>query len=292
MTKKKKKSTTIDEQIEILRKRGMVITNLDEAKAKLLDFGYFRLGFYSFPFEKKYPDKKNRDHIFKQNTNFRDVIDLYDFDSNLRDIFSRYLSRIEINFRTKMIYIVSNSNKDCPTWFANEKIVCLNYANSFSYKVYDNSFKQNQTIKEHHSKYSKEMYAPAWKTLEFMTFGNILTLYSNLRSVELQQEIANEYGCRSEKVFFNYMDTLRRIRNYCAHFNLLYDLNLPKSIINGPAGKLNGKQHNLDGIIMVAEYILGFISPDIKKDFIDEINTLYEVAPKSISEIITMCRKK
>lgn len=288
----KKKSTTVEEQIQILKDRGMVINDETHAKIQLLDFGYFRLGFYSFPFEINYPKKYNRDHLLKENTKFEDIIDLYHFDSNLRDIFSRYLSRIEINFRTKLIYIVSNQHTEYPTWFANEKIVSLDYANSFSSNVYNKTFKKNTTIKEHHMKYTKDMYAPAWKTLEFMTFGNIITLYANLRDTKLQQIIAQEYGCRSEKVFFNYMDTLRCVRNYCAHSNLLYDLNLPKSINNGPAGKLNGNQHNLEGVIMIIKYITGTISTDLQNSFMEDISNLYTDAPESISAIITMCRKK
>ena len=50
-----KKATTIDEQIAKLLSRGMVIDDVEKAKENLLDIGYFRLGFYWFPFEKTYP---------------------------------------------------------------------------------------------------------------------------------------------------------------------------------------------------------------------------------------------
>ena len=45
------KATTIEEQIALLKERGMVI-DLDNKKVKeiLLDIGYYRLGFYWFPF--------------------------------------------------------------------------------------------------------------------------------------------------------------------------------------------------------------------------------------------------
>ena len=47
-----KRATTIDEQLNILRNRGMVIDDENKAKEILSDIGYFRLGFYFFPFEK------------------------------------------------------------------------------------------------------------------------------------------------------------------------------------------------------------------------------------------------
>ena len=52
-----KEAINIDEQISLLRQRGMIIDNEDKAKEVLLDVGYYRLGFYWFPFERLYPCK-------------------------------------------------------------------------------------------------------------------------------------------------------------------------------------------------------------------------------------------
>ena len=49
------KATTVEEQISQLEKRGMKLGDKDKAKENLLDIGYYRLGFYWFPFEKSYP---------------------------------------------------------------------------------------------------------------------------------------------------------------------------------------------------------------------------------------------
>lgn len=98
-----KTATTINEQIKTLRKRGMYIDNEEKAAENLSDIGYYRLGFYWFPFEKTYPRKEKRDHIFKEGTNFDYAIKLYYFDFDLRNLFLRYISRIEINFRTTII---------------------------------------------------------------------------------------------------------------------------------------------------------------------------------------------
>lgn len=50
-----KTATTIQEQIETLRERGMSIDDEGKAIENLSDIGYYRLGFYWFPFEKTYP---------------------------------------------------------------------------------------------------------------------------------------------------------------------------------------------------------------------------------------------
>lgn len=72
-----KQATTYDEQIRILRNRNVVIS--DEAKAKeyLADIGYYRLGFYIYPFEKTYPLLDfRRNHIVCPGTKIEDFITL------------------------------------------------------------------------------------------------------------------------------------------------------------------------------------------------------------------------
>lgn len=49
-----KKATTIEEQIKRLRDRNVTIVDEEKAKENLLDIGYYRLGFYFFPFEITY----------------------------------------------------------------------------------------------------------------------------------------------------------------------------------------------------------------------------------------------
>ena len=91
-----KLATNVDEQIAKLESRGMTIGDKNKAKECLLDIGYFRLGFYWFPFEESYPRKVNRTHAFKDGTCFDYAIQLYYFDYDLRNILLKYINRIEI----------------------------------------------------------------------------------------------------------------------------------------------------------------------------------------------------
>ena len=65
-----KQATSIEEQITKLKNRGIIIVDENKAEEILLDIGYYRLGFYSFPFEENYPYKKKRTHKYTDNTNF------------------------------------------------------------------------------------------------------------------------------------------------------------------------------------------------------------------------------
>ena len=109
MTIDTKKATTIDEQIALLKSRGMVIDDVKKVKENLFDIGYFRLGFYWFP--------------FTSGANFDWAIKLYYFDFDLRNILLRYISRIEVNFRTSVVYLTSNEYKDNPCWYVDPTII-------------------------------------------------------------------------------------------------------------------------------------------------------------------------
>ena len=79
----------------------MEFDNEEKAKEILLDIGYYRLGFYSFPFETTFPRINNRDHKLKKGTTFKSVYDLYEFDTKLRRILLNALDRIEVIYALK-----------------------------------------------------------------------------------------------------------------------------------------------------------------------------------------------
>src|SRR5690606_8084896 len=183
------KATKIEEQIQLLKDRGMVLEYPEEkVKELLLDIGYYRLGFYWNPFE--IDDK----HNFKSGTTFKNVVKLYYLDFDLRNLLTRYLTRIEINFKTKLIYYVSNQYNNSPTWFVDNQVMNSIFINSFDKHYNEKFIRNNKPIKKHHEKYINDRYAPAWKTLEFFTFGTVLTIYKNLKDEEIKKIIANDFG--------------------------------------------------------------------------------------------------
>ncbi|RZK11943.1 MAG: Abi family protein, partial [Flavobacterium sp.] len=133
------KATTVDEQIALLKGRGMVgmiIDNEGKAKEILLDIGYYRLGFYWNCFE------CDNAHKLTDGTKFEDVVSLYYLDVDLRELLLKYIYRIEVHFRTQIVYFVSNEHKNSPTWFVDNKVVSAGYISNF-YKFYTDDFKRN-----------------------------------------------------------------------------------------------------------------------------------------------------
>lgn len=279
---------TVIGQIELLEECGMTFHDKEKATEILSDIGYYRLGFYWFPFEKMFPRKENRDHIFKDDTQFDTVVRLYYFDFDLRHMLLKYISRIEIHLRTVLINTMSSYFPTISTWFVNDKIVAPSYARSFK-KIYDRII-LSPYIKAHHHNHSCQ-FAPARKTLEFMTLGEVIDLITSLTDVKIRLEISRHFGIRSLKTFDSYFNTVRRIRNRSAHGGILYDYKASIRIAsNGPVDLSNlYDRSNLKGAIEVIQYLVGTISSNRKNQMEKELRQLLDNCKDDVALYDAIC---
>ena len=88
-------------------------------------------------------------------TKFTDAVALYYFDFDIRNILMRYICRIEVAFRTYMIYTLSNKYKQDPSWFVNPNIVKQSFVSTFDISCYD-SIRKNANIRRHHKHYKAD----------------------------------------------------------------------------------------------------------------------------------------
>lgn len=267
-------ATDIEEQIDLLAKRGMLFSCREKAKEYLLDIGYYRLGFYWHYFE------CNKEHQFSPDTNIESIRELYYFDFDLKYLLSKFIYRIEVHFRTQMVYWVSVKYKSSPTWYIDNKYVADEMVSFIKKLYYRNNgafIKNNKYIKKHHTKYSNSKYAPAWKTLEFFTFGQMNKLFRNLNDNELKKHIAEVYGYKNLDVFSNHLSSIVNIRNICSHNGVLFDYNQPIGIKKIPNEKFQIKsrnQTNLNASISVVLNILETISKNRSGELKENLNSL------------------
>lgn len=280
------KATIVEEQIALLESRGMKIEDKDKAKENLLDIGYYRLGFYWFPFEKTYPRKVRRNHKFIDNTQLDYAIKLYYFDFDLRNIFLRYISRIEVNFRTTIIYHVSNTYKENPYWYVDSSVIGKEMIASSDYQKVLSDLSKESVLRLDKKEHYKRDFPPAWKALEYMSFGTIIKLYDSLKNPHLRCDISKVYGMNSPSQFSNYINTVRKLRNYCAHGKVLFDLNLNEAIGNGPLGNLGNRKVMLSGMYMVFKYFLNKISTNRVKEMQADLLRAFDRIPYQIVKTI------
>ncbi|MDE6638813.1 MAG: Abi family protein [Muribaculaceae bacterium] len=261
-----KRAKTLDEQIATLRRHEVVILDEEKAKEYLSDIGYYRLGFYLHPFEITYPhlDGRRR-HDVQPGTRIEDMVALYYFDFDLRNILNRYLSRIEVAVRTALLYELSNKYHHNPTWFVDPGVVTSNFITDFPTVAY-NAIKKNDAIKRHHKKYIGQ-FAPAWKTMEYMTLGNLETLYDSLLLNKDKKLVSNRFGEPATATFKSYLSAIRELRNACAHGKAVFDLKLYNGIRSGKAGTFSAaNRHTMQEALVVVDYMLNYISENRVKD--------------------------
>lgn len=115
-----KKPLLIESQIKKLAERGLKISDKDFAKSSLSNISYYRLRAYTYPFQNNEDEDANHEFI-RKDIHFNDIIDLYNFDSQLRTLIFNALGKIEISIRTKIVNEYSIETGDSH-WFLNENL--------------------------------------------------------------------------------------------------------------------------------------------------------------------------
>ena len=269
----------INQQLSSLRRQGLVIHDIQAAKEALLDIGYYRLSFYLYPFQYSSlpePYRKAREG-YPAGVTFEDAVTLYNFDLRLRSVLLHYSLRLEVNLRTSVVYYGSLRYAGDGCWFVRKENVSGEYIRRFERVVYTNAFRRNPTISDHHRRNPNDKYAPAWKTIELMTLGEVLTLYRSLLDQHLKQQIAQNFAVPRIPTFENYFDVVRQLRNACAHTGTSFDFRPTADISKGPAELSRPEEkRNIMGIIRVMRYLLRHISIDTSRRFLRDIQDLLD----------------
>ncbi|MFA7108179.1 MAG: Abi family protein [Sphaerochaetaceae bacterium] len=91
---------SVDQQLELLKNRKLIINNEQKAKKYLLNLNYYRLSGYWYK-------KQDSNDFFLDKTTFKSIINEYYFDKELRKILFNVIETIEISFRTSIAYYMS-----------------------------------------------------------------------------------------------------------------------------------------------------------------------------------------
>ncbi len=204
---------TIQELLELLSSRGLIIDDAERAAAFLSTVNYYRFSGYVLLFLEKGSRTRYRSDVC-----FGDIIDVYQFDKRLRDIFFEALEAIELTFRTQFAREFSRTYSSLaylnPTHYEDARL--LNTSLRIAESEIANT--PNRFIEHLRSSYKQ---IPIWALVEIMSFGWLVKLYSNLKR-NVQRVIANDYGIKGD-ILHSYMRHASVLRNTCAHHGRLFD---------------------------------------------------------------------
>jgi len=290
-----KPSFSIDDQLELLKSRGMVVTDDEKAKDCLRKIGYYRLRDYMIPFRGTYVGidfESGRNFIgnvrnFSVGTNLSLIHDLYIFDKKLRLLILDCIERIEIYLRVKISQIISErdifghrNRSQLNAKFAPDPRICrskTDHEEWISRLNVDFERSKKDYIVDYKKKYSSPL--PIWMSIEIWTFGTMSIFLSGMKEKDLN-EICSELSIPKRELLTSWVKTLNYVRNVCAHHSRLWNISIDVQSKLFKKGELESFDHFLDNKksfhriyypICVMNYLLSKISPNsIWKDSLKE----------------------
>lgn len=221
-----------EEQVGLLKSRGMVFENEENAAKILQTVSYYRLSGYWFHLQ-------NDDNKFSKQAKFEDIFRAYKLDEEMRSLIFPIISLFEVSLRSKIGHIFGEELDQ--TFLFNQTYLKKEFLNKVS-----NDFLRSSEgfAQEIHSKYYLESL-PAWIILETTSFGTLINIFKHIKHKDKAEDlninrfklkIAKSYNIESINSFISILQHLNTVRNICAHHSRTYNKNLNKSYktINAP----------------------------------------------------------
>ena len=227
---KDKRFKSLEEQIEILRHKGVIINDEKYAKKVLLRENYFFLNGYRHLFL-----RTSNSEYFLAGTTFEELYSLFLFDRSFRNIIFKNVLVIENNLKSVISYQLSKKYG----YKEKDYLKAKNFTNDSAKikQVNDLIQKMKRQIRINGSQHSATLhyisnygYIPLWILVKVLSFGIVCEMVSILKK-EDQVALASIYGIDLEK-FIMYLPMLSNYRNLCAHEDILFENRTQKSIDN------------------------------------------------------------
>jgi len=218
----------LDQQIDILKSKGLIINDVKYAKNVLFRENYYFLNGYRHLFLKSGTDKN-----FIEKTTFEELYSMFNFDRAVRNILFKYLLIIENNTKSIISYELSKK------YGFREK----DYLQSTNFnqdpihrrQVDDLIYKMKRQIRVNGMKHAATGhymanygYVPMWVLVKVLSFGLVSELFSILKP-EDQLEVSNYYDLDT-LTMKSYFHILANFRNLCAHEDIVYNHRTEKTI--------------------------------------------------------------
>jgi abortive infection bacteriophage resistance protein len=250
-----KPALTYDDQIALLRTRGLDLGDENRTRRWLKRIGYYRLSAYFVPFKIAGSD------AYRSGATFDQVIGLYKFDCRLRLLFLQAMDRVEIGLRSLITYQLAHRlgafgyadpNNFAPSYDHKKFMEILNYEEKRAAELF---------VKHYRTKYTSEKYLPIWMVTELVPFGTLSKLVEHTRT-RVRKRLAKEFSL-PEPVFISWLHTIAYIRNVCAHHNRLWNRELAVMPTLPKEWTVDGiRNDRIYCVALMMQYLLTFIAPN------------------------------
>lgn len=246
---------TYDQQIEILKERGLIINNIDEAKEILTIHNYYNvINGYKKLF--CYIDEDGNEK-FIEGTTFDEIYALYCFDRELRSIIFKYTLQIENTLRTVVAHTFSKYH-GVENYLKYSNFDFINYMQASKKTVNDRAKHINELIsnmqmeiaratvkKDYINHYVvKHGYVPLWVLVNTISFSRLCTFYQLMKQSE-RVEVSKHWDIM-EKDLSSYIEVLA-FSEICAHMMIEHLIQNVKNISDTPLHEMLSVPKNEQG---------------------------------------------
>lgn len=196
----------------------------DAALEVLERIDYYRLLSYMRPLQ--FTDASGV-RVFIPNTTMGDIVELYEFDRELRLLCMDAIERIEVTLRAAIVSEVAVA--EGPHFYTMRPYFTSTEAcQRFRDEVLDERTR-NPALRHYYATYSSPDMPPIWVAMEAVTFGALSQLFSTLAR-PYRIKIARRFQV-NEAVLASWFRSVNGLRNLCAHharvWNALLHVNRP-----------------------------------------------------------------
>lgn len=209
-----KPALSIPDILAHLVARGLAIPDRQKASSALERIGYFRLLIYMRPLQNG-PNK-----LFVAGTKFDDILELYEFDRELRLLCLDAIERIEVALRASI------GNRTALAYGPHFYLDSRHFESSGSHRDFLSKVISAKylAINHYYTQYNDPSLPTIWSCLEAVTLGAMSKLYSSLHEKN-RKIIAKDFN-QDEAVLVSWLRSTNMIRNMCAHHNRLWNAQL------------------------------------------------------------------
>lgn len=215
------------EQIQLLKKRGMVVNESDTKT--LQKISYYRIKEFAASLAMYNKDCQAIDY---HGVYFSEILKRYYQDKNLRLNLLHAIEQIEVALKTRLAYLLGKyygpyGYLDFYRWANREKFSDFQIEKRqyrFKERLLTTVSKSSMPDLKNRRNQNQDGFPTVWLAIDSLMFGGLVTIVTMISKTQLKR-LASYFNC-SGKEFVFWIKCLNFIRNICAHNSDIIDIKL------------------------------------------------------------------
>lgn len=296
-----KEYKTFNQQLVILRKRGLIVPKDGCPKRFLEQENYYNVinGYKDLFLQKDSDGNILKPEQYLQNTHFNELKSLFLFDRELRILFLKYILIFENSFKTVISHEFSsnypkpNSYLEIKNYVGNNPKKVLQQISILTKTIHDKVDK-NGAIKHYIEEYGS---VPLWVLVNYLTVGNLAYLYGILKDTD-KNAIAKFYSDKYKRQYksepiirfssddmISALKIINLVRNKCAHDERLYNSDFSNVRVANIAKYFGYTNCDNKRIIVCILYLKFLLDKKYFQEFSIELEKIFERYRKKFNTV-------